>query len=163
MITLRMPKIILETKIHASIEICFDLSRSIDLHTSSLTHTSEQAVAGKTSGLIDLGETVTWKATHFGITQKLTSKITKFDRPVYFQDQQVSGAFHSFSHDHIFTQEIDCVVMKDVFNFESPFGYAGRIFNGLVLTDYLRRLLIKRNNFIKLCAERKGGKEFFNS
>ena len=54
-----MPRIKLETKIRASKEIVFDLSRSIDLHKLSTSQTNEEAIAGKTEGLIGLNEWVT--------------------------------------------------------------------------------------------------------
>lgn len=76
-----MPEIELRTEINAKKEIVFDLSRSIDLHKISTHQTKEQAIAGKTSGLIGLDESVTWRAKHFGIYQTLTSKITEFDPP----------------------------------------------------------------------------------
>lgn len=148
-----MPKIELTTEIFSTIEICFDLSRSIDLHKISTVQTNEEAIAGKTSGLISLNESVTWQATHFGIRQKLSSKITAFDRPVFFKDEQQKGAFKSFYHDHKFEQIGDKVIMKDLFEFESPFGIFGKIFNQLILVKYLRKLLIDRNNVIKEFAE----------
>lgn len=82
-----MPKIELITQINSTLEICFDLSRSIDLHIISSAKTKEQAIAGRTNGLINLNEIVTWQATHFWIRQKLTSKITAFYRPNYFIDE----------------------------------------------------------------------------
>jgi ligand-binding SRPBCC domain-containing protein len=97
-----MPLIILNTRINAPLEICFDLARSIDLHQESMKHTGEQAVAGITEGLIDLGESVTWKAEHFGIVMKLTSRITEFSFPDMFVDEMVSGPFHNMRHRHIF-------------------------------------------------------------
>ena len=148
-----MPLIKLETRIRSTPEICFDLSRSIDLHQISTARTNEKAVEGIKSGLINLGETVTWKATHFGITQQLTSKITAFKRPHHFRDEQVKGAFRSFVHDHIFELEEGIVIMKDIFEFQSPFGIVGRFFNKLVLTKYLADFLIERNNVIKEYAE----------
>lgn len=78
-----MPVIHIETSIDAPAEICFDLSRSIDLHLDSTAETGERAVAGITSGLIGLDEQVTWRAHHVW-WQELTSKITAFDRPNYF-------------------------------------------------------------------------------
>ena len=51
-----MPTINLTTEINAPIEICFDLSRSIDLHKQSMEHTKEEAIAGRTSGLIEDGD-----------------------------------------------------------------------------------------------------------
>ena len=97
-----MPLIRLETLIHAPIERCFDLSRDIDLHMRSTEETQEIAVAGVTTGLIGLGEEVTWEATRFGVRQKLTTRITAFSRPGHFRDSQVRGAFRRFDHDHYF-------------------------------------------------------------
>ncbi len=146
-------KIELTTTIHAPIEKVFDLSRSIDLHTESTKQTGEKAIAGKTSGLIEFGETVTWRAKHFGIWQTLTSKITEFDRPNLFVDEMVSGAFKSFRHEHRFTTSGDQTIMKDVFEFESPLGILGQIFNKLILTGYMTKLLKERNRVIRTVAE----------
>lgn len=74
-----MPVITIDTTIAAPVQVVFDLSRSIDLHRISTARTREEAVAGRTSGLIEIGETVTWRAKHLGIVQHLTSKITAFD------------------------------------------------------------------------------------
>ena len=143
----------LQTKIRSTIEICFDLSRSIDLHAISTAHTSEIAIAGRTSGLISLNEFVTYQATHFGIRQKLTSKITAFQRPYHFRDEQVKGAFKFIKHDHYFNLQQDMVIMKDVFDFQSPFGLAGKLADTIILTKYLKKLLLKRNEIIKEYAE----------
>ena len=140
-----MPIIELTTNINAGIEICFDLSRSIDLHKISTAHTNETAIDGVTTGLIGVNEFVTWQAKHFGITQKLTVKITAYNRPFHFRDEQVNGAFKSFSHDHYFEQNNGQTIMKDVFDFESPYGLPGILFNKLVLTLYMKKLLAKRN------------------
>ena len=43
--------------------------------------------------------------------------------------------------------------MTDIFEFQSPFGIIGKLFNKLILTNYLRKLLIDRNNVIKEFAE----------
>ena len=157
-----MPKIEIITQINSTLEICFDLSRSIDLHKISTAQTKEQAVAGRTNGLINLNETVTWQATHFGIRQKLTSKITAFDRPNYFIDEQIKGIFKSIIHEHKFEKVGDYVIMKDTFEFHSPFGFLGKIFNKLVLTNYLKRLLIDRNQIIIEFAETEKWKEVLN-
>ncbi len=154
-----MPKIIIKTRIRSSIEICFDLSTSIDLHSTSTAQTNEKAIAGVTSGLIKLNETVTWEAKHFFITQNLTSKITVHNRPFHFRDEQVKGAFKRFRHDHTFEQAGEEVIMTDVFNYESPFGIIGKLFNSLVLTNYLRKFLIQRNSYIKEYAETEKWKQ----
>lgn len=148
-----MPKIELKTEINSTIEICFDLSRSIDLHKISTAKTNEEAIDGTTFGLINLGEFVTWQARHFGIKQRLTSKIMALDRPKYFRDEQIKGIFKSICHEHKFEQIGDKIVMTDIFEFHSPFGILGRFFNKLILTNYLRNLLNERNIVIKEFAE----------
>lgn len=148
-----MPIIKLTTEIESTIEICFDLSRSIDLHTISTAKTNEKAIEGVISGLIGLNENVTWQATHFGIRQKLTSKITEYNRPIYFRDEQIKGIFKSIYHEHIFEQKAEKVLMTDIFKFQSPFGFFGQIFNQLILKKYLHDFLKKRNNIIKEYAE----------
>jgi len=148
-----MPKIELITKINAPIEICFDLARSIDLHRISTAHTSEEAISGITSGLIGLNEYVTWRATHFGVRQTLSSQITGFERPHYFVDEQIQGAFKSIHHLHKFEETNGIVTMTDCFEFGTPYGVFGRLFNTLILTSYLRKLLLKRNEIIKQYAE----------
>jgi len=143
----------LSTHINATIERCFDLARSIDLHIISTRQTDEQAIAGRTTGLIELGETVTWRAKHLGVWQTLTSKITEFDYPNSFTDEMVKGAFKSFRHEHLFFAINGQTVMKDIFIFETPYGWLGRLVNYLFLGAYMERLLVKRNQVIKEAAE----------
>jgi ligand-binding SRPBCC domain-containing protein len=149
-----MPKIELTTLIHAPIEKVFDLSRSIDLHMESTKQTGEKAIAGRISGLIELDETVTWRAKHFGIWQTLTSKIVEFEFPNLFVDEMVSGAFKSIRHEHHFAASGNQTIMNDVFEFEAPLGILGRIFNKLILTRYMTKLLQERNRVVKEVAEK---------
>lgn len=148
-----MPVIYLETLIEAPMELCFDLSLSIDLHKLSTAHTAEEAIAGVTSGLIGLGQTVTWRARHFGVWQKLTTTITKLERPTYFVDEMVEGAFAYFQHAHSFQVQANGTLMKDQFDYKSPLGLLGRLADVLVLKRYMTDLLQKRNATIKEVAE----------
>jgi len=111
------------THITAPIQRVFDLSRSVDLHAASIAHTRERAVAGVTSGLMSLGEEVTWRARHFGIWQSLTSRITAFDPPTHFRDSLVHGAFRRFDHDHFFSQRGEITTMRDVFDFSRRLAF----------------------------------------
>lgn len=158
-----MPIIKLETIISTPIERCFDLARNIDLHSYSTAQTKEKAIAGVTSGLIKEGETVTWEAVHFGVRQRLTSRITKMEFPFYFVDEQVKGAFKSIYHQHIFEQKENDVLMIDIFEYQSPLGILGKMVNKLVLTRYLTRFLRERNQIIKHCAETELWKQFLNN
>jgi hypothetical protein len=52
-----MVKIEETTRIHAPMERCFDLARSVEVHLAGNVHSGEHAVVleGVTSGLIELG------------------------------------------------------------------------------------------------------------
>ena len=154
-----MPRIELRTEIKANREIVFDLSRSIDLHKISTEHTNETAIAGKTSGLIGMDESVTWRAKHFGIYQKLTSRITEFERPNMFVDEMVKGAFKSFRHEHHFTESNGGTLMTDYFEYKSPLGIFGKIADKLFLKKYMMDLLTERNRIVKDFAETDKWKE----
>lgn len=148
-----MPKIHLETTINADIQTVFDLSRNIDFHQESTSRTNEKAIAGKTIGLIELGETVTWRAKHLGFYQTLTTKIIEMESPKMFIDVMVKGAFKSMKHQHIFEEKEGKTLMIDIFEFESPFGILGKIFNQIYLKNYLKRFLLERNKMLKEIGE----------
>jgi ligand-binding SRPBCC domain-containing protein len=144
----------LVTTIRAAAQRCFDLSRDIDLHIRSMTHSGETAVAGRTSGLIGMGEEVTWRARHFGVMHEHCSRITAFEPPGHFRDSMVRGRFRLFEHDHFFVESQPAVtVMRDVIQFASPLGPLGAIVDVLVLRAYLRNLIEARNAVIKKAAE----------
>jgi ligand-binding SRPBCC domain-containing protein len=144
------------TLIHAQLERCFDLARSVEVHLAGNIHWGEQAAAeaGVTSGVLGSGQRVTWRARHFGVRQRLTSEITAMDRPWYFQDTMLRGAFRRMRHDHYFRRISEGETeMRDIFCFEAPFGVLGRAAEALVLRRYMRRLLRERNAAIREIAE----------
>lgn len=156
-----MVKITLETAIGAPPERVFDLARSIDLHHRSLDWTREVPVAGRTSGLIGLDEWVTWRAWHLGVRQRLTSRISAYDRPRYFQDVMVRGAFAWMEHDHWFdTAPGGGTVLRDEMRFAAPLGIVGRMVEALVLRRYMTRFLERHNAVIKRVAETDAWREF---
>src|SRR5262249_2051132 len=148
-----MPVIELSTPAAAPPERVFDLARSIDLHVRSTSHTGERAVGGLASGLIGPGEEVTWRAKHLGVWQSLTVRITEFERLAHFADEMVQGAFRRMVHHHYFEPRPQGTLMRDVFQYESPFGLLGRVADYLFLERYMRTLLIERNRIIREIAE----------
>ncbi|MGB8192045.1 MAG: SRPBCC family protein [Chitinophagaceae bacterium] len=148
-----MPTIHLTTFVAAPIERVFDLARSIDLHKKSLSHTREEAVSGVTTGLIDLNETVTWKARHLGKTRFFKSRITALNKPASFTDEMAEGDFKTLSHEHHFKQVENGTIMIDIMDFEAPYGGLGRIFSRLYLLGYMRKMLEQRNKVIREYAE----------
>ena len=149
-----MPNLRLVTRVGASAAACFDLGLSVDAHLASMGPSGERAVAGVTSGSMGLGDTVTWQARHFGLPVQMTSRITTYERPRRFVDEQVAGPFRSWWHEHTFLPAAEGTLMVDVVRFETPYGALGRIAERLVLTRYLRHLLVQRNEW--LCRELEG-------
>jgi ligand-binding SRPBCC domain-containing protein len=135
------------TRVPASVQETFDRSRSIDLHQASMSDSREGAIAGVTSGLIGVGEEVTWRAWHFGVPIRMTSRITAMTQPESFVDEQVRGPFRSFRHEHEFRPDGPSTLMVDRVRFTAPLGPLGAIAE-LVLGPYLRRLIEKRNTHI---------------
>jgi len=149
-----MQIIIVETYVKASLEQCFDAARDIELHQKTVwPHTHEEAIAGITRGLIELDQTVTFRATHFAIRQTLTSKITDFHRPYRFTDSMQKGAFKYLKHIHEFEEQVDGTLMKDTLQFQSPYGFIGLIFDALILNPYMKKFIIDRNQQLKIILE----------
>lgn len=146
-------EIILITKIKAPIQIVFDCTRSVDIHVISTAQTKEKAIAGRTSGLCELGDEITWKAKHFGIYQTLSTKITKYKAPFHFQDTMISGAFSYLKHNHFFEEKDGYIEMKDVVLYTLPYGLLGKLFDKIVLKKYMINLLTTRNDIIKQVCE----------
>ena len=153
----------LETLIRAPIERVFDLCRSLDLHADSTSHTGERAVGGVTTGLLGLHQQVTWEATHFGVRQRLTSRIVELDRPRHFRDSMISGAFRRFDHDHDFFETADGIIARDRFDFEAPFGPLGKAADRFLLARYMRRFLETRMKVIKEVAESERWTKYLGS
>ncbi len=154
-----MPEIQLTTIIKSDIQTVFDLSRDIDFHQKSVLGTGEKAIAGRTYGLIEEGESVTWRAKHLGIYQTLTTKIVAMSSPCHFTDIMQKGAFKSMKHKHIFRQEGNNTIMTDIFEFQSPFGIIGKIFDKVFLKKYMKNFLLERNKLIKFTAENEQKRE----
>lgn len=154
-----MPEIKVKTFIQANKKIVFDLSRSVDLYKISPELSSQTAIAGITSGLIGLQETVTWRAKHFGFYQKLTSEITELEPPFYFADKMKKGIFKKFTHKHYFEDLKGGTLMTDLFVYRSPLGFLGKMADQLFLKAYMREFLKKRNRVIKDFAESEKWKQ----
>ncbi len=113
-----------------------------------MAQSREEAIGGVTSGLIALGEEVTWRAWHFGVPLQMTSRIIEMRPYEYFVDEQVKGPFKRFRHRHEFRETSVGATMIDQVEFEAPLGPLGRIVEKLVLGDYLRKLIEKRNEHL---------------
>jgi ligand-binding SRPBCC domain-containing protein len=132
----------------------FDVSLDIDEHLVSMAGSDETVVAGVSTGRIGLGETVTWRARHFGIWFRLTTVISALERPKRFVDEQTRGPFRSFRHEHTFESVPGGgTVMTDEITLASP--VFGRLAERVILVPYLRRLIRERNRSLLAALDRR--------
>lgn len=145
-----MQTIIRETQINAPAEVCFDLIRDARIHTEITGQTNENAVVG-------LGQIVTFEGKHFGMRQRLTVKVTAFERPTLFIDEMIEGRFKSFKHIHEFTETDGMTLMRDTVEWTSPLGILGKMVDKLVIRRHLTSLVSGRNARLKAIAESRQG------
>lgn len=133
------------TELPCTPERAFALSLDIDAHERSMAASGEQAVAGTTTGTIGLGETVTWRARHFGVVWRMTSRINALEAPHRFVDEQVRGPFARFRHEHRFEPSASGTRMVDEIGFRAPLGVLGLLAERIALARYLPHLIRERN------------------
>jgi ligand-binding SRPBCC domain-containing protein len=155
-----MPFIHLTTFIAAPQDRVFDLSRSVALHKASMKHHEEKIVDGTMSGLMNMNDTVTWTAKHLFKQRRLKIKITKFQRPEYFIDEQEVGDFKMMKHEHYFKPIENGTIMIDQFHFEISNDIIGKLINNFYLEKYMTQLLKERNKMIKETAESNLWKQY---
>lgn len=149
-----MPIIHLETLIDAPVELCFDLSRSVSIHPNP-------PIAGVTSGLMELDDTITWESVHFRRKQTVTSKISEMERPHRFVDVLIQGTLKKIIHEHVFEVKDGKTLLIDHFEFASYGGVFGLLLDNLLLKNYMRTLLLKQNEHLKAIAESGQTENYF--
>ena len=147
-----MRHLTLVTDIAAPIELVYDASLDVDVHMASQPN-GERAVAGVTSGMMSLGDTVTWSARHFGIRWRLTSQIIVAERPHTFTDEQLRGPFARWHHRHVFERHGAGTRMTDEVAWAAPLGPLGRLVEAAALARHMERLLNGRNAYLKRLCE----------
>lgn len=127
----------------------FAASLSIDDHLASMAASGEQVIGGVSAGRIGLGQTVTWRARHFGIKWTMTSQLTELEEPDRFVDEQLRGPFKTFRHEHCFRPVADGTDMLDSIVFRAPLGPLGWVAERAILSWYLPKLIRQRNDYLK--------------
>lgn len=137
---------VVETVIRAPREVVFDVSRDVDAHTRSASFSRERAVPpGRTSGLLERGDSVTFEGRHFGTRQRFTVHITEMERPSRYVDEASHGAFRTLRHVHEFEEVEGGTLMRDTMEYASPFGaLAGWV---------LRRFVTRKQDALKVMCE----------
>jgi ligand-binding SRPBCC domain-containing protein len=148
-----MASIRVETLIKAPMDRCFDLARSVEAHLASTAKTRERVIAGRTEGLFELGDSVTWEARYFGLRLRQGSMITRSEPPHIFVDEGTTGPLGHFRHVHQFVPEHGGTLMVDTFEYEIPMRLGGRVADRFFVERHMRRLLTDRAAYLKQEAE----------
>ncbi len=151
-----MGTIVIETRIRAPIELCFDLARDVAAHVRTAAFSSERVVEpGRTEGLLDVGDLIAFEGQHFGIRQRFVARITALDRPYRFADEMVEGAFKWLRHVHEFEFQSGITVMRDILDWEPPFGLIGRAADRLFLRRHMHWFVSTKQAAFRRIAEER--------
>ncbi|RZS90871.1 ligand-binding SRPBCC domain-containing protein [Motilibacter rhizosphaerae] len=142
------------TLVSAPPDVVFDLELDVDVHSASLSGSGETATTSTGRRTLGLGDEVTLTSRHGGLSWRLTSRVTAYDRPVRFVDEQVRGPFRAMHHEHLFAAlPGGRTRMTDRFTVTAPAGVLGDLVARVVLAPYVRRLLRQRAAHIRRVAE----------
>jgi ligand-binding SRPBCC domain-containing protein len=151
-----MTSIVIETTIHAPVELCFDLARDVAAHAESASFSSERIVEpGRTEGLLERGDLVAFESRHFGIRQRFVARITELDRPNRFVDEMVYGAFKRLRHVHEFERFGNATLMRDIIEWQAQFGLIGMVADKLFLRRHMAWFVSTKQRALKEIAERR--------
>ena len=144
-----MPTIHLTSFFPAPAEVLFDLARHIGVHKESMSKFKEDAVAGTRFGLLEKGETVTWKGRHLYRDRILRVKVTEMIRPDMFVVEQLQGEFRSLRHEYHFKPCENGSLLINLFHYELKYGWFGKLADKFYLRRYFREILEHRNQVIR--------------
>ncbi|GAA2508005.1 SRPBCC family protein [Winogradskya humida] len=132
----------------------FELELDVDVHAGSLAASSETATTSTGRRTLGLGDEVTFRARHFGLPWRMTTRITACEPPHRFVDEQTRGPFRSLRHEHLFEDLGNGTTrMTDRMTVTAPLGPLGAIVTRLLLNPYLSHLLKQRAAHIEQQAE----------
>jgi ligand-binding SRPBCC domain-containing protein len=84
----------------------------------------------------------------FGIPLRWKSKITAWDPPLHFADEQLKGPYRKWLHDHTFHVEGEYVVMNDRVQYQVPGGIIAPLIHFLIVRPQIRAIFGHRNRVI---------------
>jgi ligand-binding SRPBCC domain-containing protein len=149
-----MTAITIETQIAAPRELCFDLARNVEAHAQSAAFSGEKIVKpGKTSGLLEQADLITFEGRHFGFRQRFTARIITMDPPHRFIDEMENGSFKRLRHIHEFHEIGNGTLMRDFLSWETPFGLVGVLADWLFLKRHMERFVTRKQCGLKALAE----------
>jgi len=84
----------------------------------------------------------------FGIKMNWTTEISHVKEQEYFVDEQRTGPFALWHHQHHFKVVKGGVLMTDLLNYAIPYGIIGRIANTLLVEKQVKNIFVYRTKAI---------------
>jgi ligand-binding SRPBCC domain-containing protein len=79
------------------------------------------------------GSVIKYKLRIRGLPMRWTSEITVWEPPYRFVDNQLSGPYKRWHHEHTFASENGGTRIRDHVDYELPFGFLGDIVHALMV------------------------------
>ena len=77
------------------------------------------------------------------------TEITHIVEKKYFVDEQRIGPYSFWHHQHIIQKVNNGVLMKDIVSYRPPFGFLGKLANGLIIKKQLENIFAYREKALK--------------
>ena len=100
------------------------------------------------------GEVLNIKTTKFCVPTLWSVEISLIKEPYMLVDTAIKSPFSFWRHSHIFTQKGNLCELKDVVEFELPFGILGNIFSSF-MENQLENMFSYRHEQTKIILEKK--------
>jgi ligand-binding SRPBCC domain-containing protein len=84
-----------------------------------------------------------------GIVLRWNSRIVEYEPPLRFVDEQTSGPYRHWRHEHYFESVEGGTLMRDRVQYELPLGILGNVVQRLIIARQLRRIFDYRERRIK--------------
>lgn len=85
----------------------------------------------------------------FGIKMRWVTEITQMEEKRYFVDEQRSGPYSMWHHQHILTEVKGGVIMKDIVSYKLPMGALGALANSMFISRKLEDIFDYRTKALE--------------
>lgn len=131
----------------------FDLSRNLSIYRKIFKQGAEQFSSTAGGNLLNQGDTILINAKHLGKIRSVTLKITAYNKPWFYTEEQIRGDLFSYKHEHHFKEAENGAIMIDIIEYEYPRDMIGKLLGKLYMKKYMEELVNTRNRLIKDYAE----------
>lgn len=93
---------------------------------------------------------IDYKLRLLGVPLRWQARISRWEPPIAFIDEQVRGPYRLWEHTHRFYEDGDKTIIEDIVCYELPFSPFGEVFHPLVRLQ-LKRIFRFRQSAVRSC------------